>query len=106
MKMFPKGDVSHIFNKFAGREVEMLEETKTLKFKNLGDITMTEVTLKNPSDATLKEMSDEATKNGLSLRVWWPGIMGTMDYDTSRVNAHIEKEADGKYRIAPRFDLG
>ena len=99
-------DISKIFNKFAGREVEMLEEEKTLHLKSLGDIKLTEVTLKNPNDPVVKEMSDEAAKNGLSLRLWWPGIMGTMDYNTSRVNAHIEKEADGKYRISPHFSLG
>ena len=40
------------------------------------------------------------------LRVWWDGIMGTMDFRTNRVNAHIEKEADGKYRVSNRFNIG
>ncbi len=99
-------DVSKIFNKFAGREVEMLEEEKTLHLKSLGDIKLTEVTLKNPNDPIVKEMSDEASKHGLSLRLWWPGTMGTMDYNTGRVNAHIEKAQDGKYRVSPNFNLG
>lgn len=32
--------------------------------------------------------------------------MGTMDYRTDRVNTHIEKAPDGKWRVGPRFDIG
>jgi len=98
--------ISKAFNKFAGREVECVEETKTHHFKSLGDITLTEVRLKDPNDAVLQELRDEAAAMGLKLRVWLPGTMGTMDYRTDRLNVHVGKEADGKYRISPNIGIG
>lgn len=95
-----------MFNKFAGREVPMHEETKTLHLQNMGDYTYTEVKPLDPNDKTLKEMHDEAAKNGFSLRVWWDGMAGTADFRTDRINAHIEKGTDGKYRVSPKFDIG
>jgi hypothetical protein len=94
-------DVSDIFNKFAGREVEM--EARVVK---VAGYTFTEWEPKNNPDPIISEMEKTADLNGLSLRVWWPGIGGTCDYRTDRVNAHIEREDDGKWRVQPRFDLG
>src|SRR5689334_1446429 len=104
--MKPRSDVTHIFNKFAGREVPMKEEKKVYHSKSAGDIEYTQVSLANPKDPTVEEMRDEAKKNGLTLRVWWDGVAGTMDFRTNRVNAHIEKGADGKYRVSNRFNIG
>ena len=94
------------FNKFAGREVDVIEETKTHHFKHLGDITLTEVRLKDPNDAVLQEMRDEAAAMGLKLRVWLPGTVGTMDFRTDRLNVHIGKEDDGKYRVSKHIGIG
>ncbi|TAL38955.1 MAG: hypothetical protein EPN97_03185 [Alphaproteobacteria bacterium] len=99
--MSPKRDVSHIFNKFAGREVPMKEEPFVIRGK-----TYTQVRLANDDDPTVGELEQEAKKNGLKLRLWWPGVAGTADFRMDRVNAHIEKGKDGKYRIGNRFDLG
>jgi hypothetical protein len=99
-------DVSHIFNKFAGREVPMVEEKKVHHSPYSGDHEYTQVKLADPNDPTVQEMRDEAKKHGLKLRLWWPGIAGTMDFRTDRINAHIEKEADGKYRVSKRFNIG
>ncbi|MEZ0223981.1 MAG: hypothetical protein ACAH83_05465 [Alphaproteobacteria bacterium] len=99
--MSPKRDVSHLFNKFAGREVPMKEEPFVIRGK-----TYTQVTLADDNDPTVQEIEQEAKKNGLQLRLWWPGVAGTADYRMDRVNAHIEKSTDGKYRISSRFDLG
>lgn len=99
--MTPPRDVSDIFNKFAGREVPM--NSRTVK---VAGYTLHEIQPALNPDPVLTEMKDEAKKHGLTLRVWWDGIMGTMDYRTNRVNAHIEKEADGKYRVSNRFDIG
>ncbi len=101
------GDLSLIFGRFAGREVDMLEETKVLDLPNLGiKQTITSVMPANPKDPVLEEMKSEAKKNGLSLRIWWDGIVGTMDYRTDRVNARIEKCGDGKWRVSSRFNIG
>lgn len=94
-------DVSRIFNKFAGREVPLEE-----KVVRVAGYTFTEYDLKNNPDPVIEEMEQTAAKNGLSLRVWWPGVGGTCDYDTTRVNAHIEKSPDGKWRVSPNFGLG
>lgn len=99
--MSPKRDVSHIFNKFAGREVPMKEEPVVIRGK-----TYHQTKLVDENDPTLKEMHDAAKKAGLRLRVWLPGTMGTMDYRTDRVNAHVTKEADGKYRVGKKFNIG
>lgn len=99
--MSPKRDVSHIFNKFAGREVPMKEEPVVVRGK-----TYTQTKLVDENDATLQEMRDAAKAAGLRLRVWLPGTMGTMDYRTDRVNAHVEKGSDGKYRVGTKFNIG
>ena len=99
--MTPPRDVSPIFNKFAGREVPM--NTRVVK---VAGYTFNEIEPALNPDPVLTEMQDEARKHGLSLRVWWDGIAGTMDYRTNRVNAHIEQEADGKYRVSNRFNIG
>jgi hypothetical protein len=99
--MSPKLDVSDIFNKFAGREVPMKEEPFVIRGK-----TYTQVRLADENDPTVKELHDDAKAKGLSLRLWWPGMAGTADFRMDRVNAHIEKATDGKWRISNRFDLG
>ena len=99
-------DLGHIFNKFAGREVPMVEEKKVHHSPYTGDHEYTQIKLADPNDPTVQEMRDEAKKHGLKLRLWWDGIAGTMDFRTDRVNAHIEKEADGKYRVSKRFNIG
>jgi hypothetical protein len=101
-----KPNITAAFNKFAGKEVPMLEETKTMKLSHLGDYTYTEVKPANPNDPVLDAMQKTADKNGLSLRVWWPGLAGTADFRDDRVNAHIEKGTDGKWRVSPKFDIG
>lgn len=100
-----KPSITHVFNKFAGREVPMIEEQHTI---NLGgkDYKIDEVRFANPNDPLIQEMKKTAEDNGLQLRLWLPGSMGTMDFRTDRVNAHIEKSADGKYRVSSRFNLG
>ena len=99
--MTPKRDASHIFNKFAGREVPMKEEPFVIRGK-----TYTQVKPADDHDPVLEEMRAEAKKAGLKLRLWWPGVAGTMDFRTDRVNAHIEKADDGKWRVTKKFNIG
>lgn len=97
-------DLSKKFAKFAGREVNAVE--KNFDYK-IGDTTypMTEVHLAK-DDPAVAELNAAVKKANLSLRLWLPGMMGTMDYRLNRLNAHVEKAADGKYRIGSSFTLG
>lgn len=101
-----KKDVSAIFNKFAGREVEVKEVTIHCGSGRSPYHTITECNFAHNPEPLVQEMEKTASDNGLTLRVWLPGIVGTMDYRTDRVNAHIEKETDGKYRVSSRFNIG
>jgi hypothetical protein len=76
-------NITEIFNQFAGKEVQP-----------------------DANDPTLLAMKKAASDNGLKLRVWFPGMISTMDYRTDRVNAHVGKGADGKYRVSGRFNIG
>lgn len=99
-------DLSRVFGRFSGREVPMTEEKEVLKLRNGIERTYTYVHPANDKDPVLEDMHNQARKHGLTLRVWWKGVAGTMDYRTDRVNAHIEKSPDGKWRVSNRFNLG
>jgi hypothetical protein len=94
-------DLHAIFNKFAGKEVPMQEEKFTIRGK-----TYTQVKPADDKDPVINDMNAAASANGLKLRLWWPGMAGTMDFRTDRVNAHIEKAPDGKWRVSRDFHIG
>ena len=102
--------IAHIFNQFAGKEVGVVETQQTFTFPAHGKtpaetFVIDEVSPKE-NDPILQQMEKAAKDKGFRLRVWFPGSVGTMDYDTRRVNAHVQKDPDGKYRVSPNFDLG
>jgi len=94
-------DISHIFNKFTGREVPLKEEPI-----KIGKETYTQLKLANPNDPVLKEMQETAKAHGLKLRVFWPGVRGTADARIDRANTTLEKGADGKWRVGKNFRIG
>ncbi|MBU6476123.1 MAG: hypothetical protein KGL10_06205 [Alphaproteobacteria bacterium] len=89
--------ITALFNKFAGREIQVVENARTM---NIGGQTCTfdEVSPVN-GEPTLKEMEKTANDNGLRLRVWFPGTVGTMDLRMDRVNVRVSKAPDGKWRV-------
>ena len=89
-------DLTKLFNKFAGKEVSA-NEAKHGRFSYV---------LADPTDQTIQAMESLAKANGLTLRLWFPGTMGTMDFNGHRINAHVTKEADGKYRVSSNFSIG
>ena len=98
-------DLTKVFGKFAGREVPMNEKTEDVR---VGRAVKQRI-VASPVDENppvVQEMTEEAQKNGLKLRVLWPGRGYTDDYVRNRVNAHVEKAKDGKYRISNKFDIG
>jgi hypothetical protein len=97
-------DLTKLFNQFAGKEIPMTEKTRSYGPGIRG--IYREINLADPKDPVIEGMKQVAKANGLKLRVLWEGVMGTMDYNPNRVTAHIEKEADGKYRISSDFRIG
>jgi hypothetical protein len=95
-------DISRLFNKFSGREVPMLEVKHVV---SLGKPFATDVKLADPQHPVIKEMRNVARENGLSLTLSWPGVPLPKDYKADRVNVHIEKASDGKWRVS-KFGRG
>ncbi len=89
--------ISAIFNRFAGKEIQVVETSRKM---NIGgkEYSFDEVQPVK-DEPTLKEMQKVAHDNGLRLRVWFPGTVGTMDFRTDRVNVHVGKAPDGKWRV-------
>ncbi len=101
-----KSDLTKIFGQFVGKEIPMVERPYKIELKTLGQtIEGVNYELANKNDPVVRAMSDAASRNGLKLRLWWPGVVGTMDYRLDRVNIHIEKGADSKWRVS-RFAIG
>lgn len=94
-------DLSRHFNKFAGQEIPLKEES----FKK-GRRTYRHLALENKDDPVLKDMRDTAAQNGLSLRLLWPGAIATRDLRSDRVNAHLEQDAAGTWRVGKHFGIG
>jgi hypothetical protein len=93
-------NLSAQFQRFAGKEVEVIETTHQTKY---GPMISTHLVEPNP---IIEELKQAVTDAGLKLRLWLPDRMGIMDYRTDRLNVHVGKEADGKYRISPAFTIG
>ncbi len=92
------------FSKFAGRAVGVNERTQTGVLFG-GTFTSTTVTVKK-NDPAVAELTAAAKAAGYRLRLWTPGMMGTMDHRLDRLNAYVEKNAAGKYELSARFRIG
>lgn len=94
-------DLCRLFNKFAGQEIPLKEES----FKK-GRRTYRHLALENKDHPVLKDMQSTAVQNGLSLRLLWPGAIATRDLRSDRVNAHLEQDAAGTWRVSSTFTIG
>src|SRR5690349_453049 len=101
--MHPYPDLNKIFSKFAGKEIRMCEEEQSYVDASGNTHKRTQIHPADPHDPILKEMEDVASANWLKLRVWWPGVEGSDEFDPNRVNAQIEKGRDGKWRVGKHF---
>lgn len=97
-------DLSHIFGRFIGSEVPMTETKNRVKVGHKS-FELTECRPTSPDDQVLAELRREADRFGLTLRIWWPGMVATMEINPNRLNVHIEKAADGKWRIADNISI-
>jgi hypothetical protein len=103
-KSFPEGimakfNLDRDFNRFAGKEVDVVETVNNTKY---GRVSSSSVVEPSPVVDELRAALDEA---GFSLRLWLPGFAGTSDHRSNRVNVYVNKDADGRYRIG-RFEIG
>ena len=92
--------LTEIFGEFAGKEIQM--ENKPWEYE--GETYDQWQPVEN--EPTLEAMQDAAKASGLTLRTWFPGMMGTMDYRTDRVNVHIEQDSKGAWRVGNDFSIG
>jgi len=94
-----------IFGKYAGQEVALVEKTRTIESKSRGKYDVTRLELANEKDPVVEALNETAKENGLILRIWWPGVMGTMEMRGDRVNVWLEQGADKKWRVSDSFEL-
>lgn len=95
-----KKDLTSIFGKFAGSEIPVREGYDETTGKTLF------VEVLNSPEPVFEEMKRAASVNGFSLRIIFPGSRITKDRKPNRVNARVEKDAAGIWRVSDNFYLG
>lgn len=93
-----------IFGRFMFAEVPMVEETRTHTFAGK-EHAYNEIRFADDKHPVLVDLRKTAKECGVNLRVWWPGMIATMEFDQNRLNVHLEKGADGKWRISEKMNL-
>ena len=86
---------------YLNAKIEVTETTQ--HFSHLDSYTSYAVAT---TDTTITDLRVAVQAAGFrTLRVWLPDTVGTMDLRSDRVNAHIEKNQAGEWRIA-RLNVG
>ena len=86
--------MSDAFKEYIGKEIDVREKPVTYK---IGNENYEEVQYSvSENDPILTEIFNKSSKT----RVILPDMMVTMDYDTTRLNVHIDKDDKGTWRIA------
>ncbi|MEZ0259448.1 MAG: hypothetical protein ACAH80_00470 [Alphaproteobacteria bacterium] len=93
-----------IFGRFMQAEVPMTEQQRVMKVAG-EEITFHEVNFTDVNHPVLVDLRKTAKQCGLDLRIWFPGMVGTMELNTNRLNVHIDKGTDGKWRISERMNF-
>ena len=57
-------------------------------------------------DTVAEQMREIAKQHGLTLRLKFPGMMHTQDARRDRVNADVERDAAGNFRVKGNFRIG
>lgn len=91
-----------LVEKFVGKEMPV-EETEN-EFKIAGK--MYKIASHKLTDpAALNELKGEATKMGLSTRIWFPTTIGTMEVRPDRLNVYLRKDDSNVWKIE-RLTIG
>lgn len=102
--MRPDKKLTEQFNKFVGHEVKVIETPRTAVY---GGKTYHQVDTEiADGDHTIGALRRAAQKAGFSLRVLLPRSRATMDFRKDRLNVHVAKESDGKYRVQKNIGIG
>jgi hypothetical protein len=97
-------DLSPLIQQFLNQKVEVTEHRRTFQLGGK-PYTFTEVEYVE-SDRTITALKTAAGGEGLYLRVFTPGTMGTTDWRTDRLNAYVEKSPDGSHYRIDRLAIG
>jgi hypothetical protein len=81
------------YDRFVGQTVSVVETVQEYKGKQYKEYDV------SPDDTVIAEIKAEAALGKLSVRVWLPDTIGTMDLRNDRINVHIDKQEDGNYKI-------
>lgn len=76
------------YEKYVGTQVAVVESEPDSKGRTHLEI--------KKGDSVLSEI---ISAHGDNVRVFLPGMFGTMDFNPSRLNVSVEKQADGSYKI-------
>lgn len=93
-----------IFGRFMHVEVPMIEQERILTVAGQ-DFPVTEINFVDKNHPVLVDLRKTAKECRLDLRVWFPGMVATMEFNAERLNVHIEKGTDGKWRISERMNF-
>lgn len=83
------------FDSYIGKKVNVREEEVELNLPNLGiKQKLTQCHL-DESDPVVQELNLKHS----NIRWWVPGVMGTCDWQPSRLNVHVDKNDAGDYVV-------
>ncbi len=93
------------FEKYVGKVVTVEQSEHTMERNGKKVYTSRfEVT---ENDPVIQEIKGLLGKEGLLLRIWVPGSIGTMDFRPNRLNVHVSEEpADSGVFQINRVDFG
>ena len=97
-------DLAEIFGRFAGQEVALTEHRHTMTMGGKV-LEFTDTSLAPGGQPAVTGLRDEAARLGLQLRIWIPGMVATTELNPNRLNVHVEKSSDGRYRISERMSM-
>ena len=94
------------FNKYAGKEINVLEKKESYTSRRTGETTAYTSYALDREDSVTAAMIADIKASGARVRIWLPDTMGTMDHQPGRMNIRIDKNDSGKWRINPQFRMG
>lgn len=91
-------DISTLESKFIGKPVRVIKTPYRYESRLTGEVFEGFNYAADSTDQTVESLNQHANV----LRLWLPGIMGTMDYRTDRLNVYFaeQEDVDGMFTIS------